>query len=1055
MIYLQIFVPLFLLIFALFYLYGDKVPQKKYKSLFSIISVLALARIFMVFFSYGHKGDLDIMFGWIDAIRKYGLGGFYQFKNVHYDYTPLYLYILAFQNFLLTIFGAARYSMLESFIMKLPALIGDVALAFLLLKVARKTFTNSRSFFWVIVFLLCPAIVINGVLWGHICSFSMFIFVGSLFILGSNKFDDNPILKYFIVALLFLIACLVKLQVVVFAPIYLFYVCHKADWKHYINVLLGVFMAIVAVVLLMYPLSHTLNPFWFLSLTDEIFAIHNYTALNGFNVYYLFDYNFKPYDPNALNFFSVMSKLVPIMATLFAGYLWYGSKLSPKKKMFFIGLIIYGFVFNFMPGMIERYLFQAIIIGFFAYAALGEKKILPIIISYATTSFINVAWIFSYYRYDGTNPGNNFLPSAEGWINIPLLSKIVCVINLLAFLYSILISFKIMKVHFKNVFPNFKMPEFEKEEVRKKEIVNENRLYKIDARAEKDISRERATLTIWVLTVVFAIISLVYLGRTKAPTTYMMTKQNSEIVLNLGSRQTFNRVNLYCGIGDAVYDIYTSDDSENWNKIDNGGVTDNFKQGYTSVFATVVFHVNSRSQYIKLVPIKWASENGSVTESNDAMIFEISVWNDEEQLAFTSNYNDIFDEQELATRDNTILNGSYFDEIYFARTGWETLKRWTSVYETVQPPMGKNMIALGMAIFGVNPFGWRIMGALAGIVMMPAFYLLATQLFRKRSVGIIAALLLALDFMHFSLPRISTVDSYPVLAIIFAFYFLLKYTDSLRDTTIKWNKIKYLLYSGIAFGLGCSAKLIGVYIAPAILIFLIYSWKNYIYEKKKFNRTRADEIKVHFLYCILFYIIIPSVIYFASYIPLFLFNLRGENIFKYFYDWNYNMIRYHEGVTGTHPFMSEWYEWLINKRPLWAYSNSELGGTGMTGAISFFMNPIICWGGLIAMITLWFVMFINPTRIKMFIICGYLTSLVPWMIIKRMKFEYHYFACVPFLILAICYFLRDMPKSVRYAFIGVCGVVFLVFFPLLSGLPVSSSFADGLKWMPTWTIFSP
>ena len=65
----------------------------------------------------------------------------------------------------------------------------------------------------------------------------------------------------------------------------------------------------------------------------------------------------------------------------------------------------------------------------------------------------------------------------------------------------------------------------------------------------------------------------------------------------------------------------------------------------------------------------------------------------------------------------------YFDEIYHARTAYEFL-HGLPTYENTHPPLGKILISVGIAIFGMNPFGWRIMGTLFGIAMLPFLYLL-------------------------------------------------------------------------------------------------------------------------------------------------------------------------------------------------------------------------------------------------------------------------------------------------------------------------------------------
>ena len=47
------------------------------------------------------------------------------------------------------------------------------------------------------------------------------------------------------------------------------------------------------------------------------------------------------------------------------------------------------------------------------------------------------------------------------------------------------------------------------------------------------------------------------------------------------------------------------------------------------------------------------------------------------------------------------LNSMYFDEIYHGRTGYEQLHRMP-VYETTHPPLGKDFIMLGIALFGMT-----------------------------------------------------------------------------------------------------------------------------------------------------------------------------------------------------------------------------------------------------------------------------------------------------------------------------------------------------------------
>ena len=95
-------------------------------------------------------------------------------------------------------------------------------------------------------------------------------------------------------------------------------------------------------------------------------------------------------------------------------------------------------------------------------------------------------------------------------------------------------------------------------------------------------------------------------------------------------------------------------------------------------------------------------------------------------------------------------------------------------------------------------------------------------------------------------------------------------------------------------------------------------------------------------------------------------------------------------------------------------------------------------------------------RTALFILVGYLAQLVPWVFVTRIVFEYHYFPCSLFLLLALGYMfsmLEERPGSrwVIFSYAGVAAVLFIAFYPALSGAPVSYAYGTNfLKWLPSW-----
>jgi len=71
----------------------------------------------------------------------------------------------------------------------------------------------------------------------------------------------------------------------------------------------------------------------------------------------------------------------------------------------------------------------------------------------------------------------------------------------------------------------------------------------------------------------------------------------------------------------------------------------------------------------------------------------------------------------------------------------------------------------------------------AGILMIPGLYLLGKQLTKRTSVAAFCAALIALDCQHLTQTQIATIDSFPVLFIVFAYFFMLRFmqTNLLRE----------------------------------------------------------------------------------------------------------------------------------------------------------------------------------------------------------------------------------------------------------------------------------
>ncbi len=100
-----------------------------------------------------------------------------------------------------------------------------------------------------------------------------------------------------------------------------------------------------------------------------------------------------------------------------------------------------------------------------------------------------------------------------------------------------------------------------------------------------------------------------------------------------------------------------------------------------------------------------------------------------------------------------------FDEIYYVNDARSYLVLGVEDSFAVHPTVGKWVIALGMQLFGDNPFGWRAGTALFGVITVGSIYWMARRLFDAVAPAALAASLLMLDGLFFVQSRTSMLDA--------------------------------------------------------------------------------------------------------------------------------------------------------------------------------------------------------------------------------------------------------------------------------------------------------
>lgn len=553
----------------------------------------------------------------------------------------------------------------------------------------------------------------------------------------------------------------------------------------------------------------------------------------------------------------------------------------------------------------------------------------------------------------------------------------------------------------------------------------------------------RGGIGIAVLTAVYAVAAFTGLGSARDPQRFCTLEAGESATLALDGVHSIDTVWYYTGLYTGEYTLAYSDDGITYT------AAGTMPQGYADLF-----------KWLQPQPADAAPASAAyvrVTASAHLELGEFALYGPQgeritvRKITGPATAAALCDEPDTVPASSTYFNSSYFDEIYHARTAYEHL-RGVYPYEVSHPPLGKEILSLGIAIFGMTPFGWRCMGALFGVAMLPLMWDLLRRMFRDDRVALCGAALLAFDFMHLTQTRIATIDSFATLFILLMYLFLYRYFTE--------GRLRHLAACGIAFGVGAATKWTCLYAGAGLGVLWALHW---VFSGVQAHRDGGGRRYVRRLvsnigFCLVFFVLVPGMIYYASYYPY--GAARGLHGPGMYFTREYAaivlenqrfMFTYHAGLVATHPYASRWWQWLLDLRPILYYLSY---GDGTVSTIGAFVNPLLCWGGLLALPVLAY-RAVRHDRTALFILVGYLAQVLPWVFISRLTFEYHYFAATLFLVLALGYVFDRLRQrgsfGIMYAFTAASGALFALFYPVLTGVTVSRSYAwNVLKWLPDW-----
>ena len=550
-------------------------------------------------------------------------------------------------------------------------------------------------------------------------------------------------------------------------------------------------------------------------------------------------------------------------------------------------------------------------------------------------------------------------------------------------------------------------------------------------------------INISILIFIFAFLAFFRLGNTYAPQSFYTTNtKNRDIVLDFGEYTDIGSVSVFLGNLNTRHFSISA-----FNEVTGAWELINSDTTAESVFAWNKIDLNYRLRYLGIVATdEEAVLNEMVFQKVDGTV--ILPVNSQE-------YPELFDEQDMFPEVKTYMTGTMFDEVYHGRTAYEFLHGLTT-YETTHPHLGKILISLGVAIFGMTPFGWRFMPVIFGIMILPLMYLFAKKMFRSTFIATATTILLAFDCMHYTLSRIATIDIFAAFFILLMFYYMYDYffKDSVYRRGDASLQSKFpprevylpLALSGISMALGIATKWTGVYAGMGLCI--LFFW----YTLSHFPKGQVLRL---FGFCCLFFIAIPLLVYVLCFIPVVGYTEYNGLIDKVIQGTKY-MFDYHANLVAEHYYSSPFYEWPIIWMPL-LDANDMVNATDVS-AISCMGNTAIWWVGIPCELYAFFRWIIKRDKRAGFLCISYLAQYIPWMSISRITFIYHYFPAILFVILMMGYTMQHIREDFSWGkkaitiYLAIAVICFFLFFPVISGLPVNKEYGLHLRWLKDWIL---
>lgn len=414
-----------------------------------------------------------------------------------------------------------------------------------------------------------------------------------------------------------------------------------------------------------------------------------------------------------------------------------------------------------------------------------------------------------------------------------------------------------------------------------------------------------------------------------------------------------------------------------------------------------------------------------------------------------------------------------FDEVTYIPAAKQFIHQETpEIRNWEHPPLAKELMAVGIKIFGDRPLGWRYMSTLFGSLTLVGMYLWGMVIFRNQSTAVFIALITLVNQLLYVHARIGILEVFMFAFMVFALtFFCAAWSEKVESR----KSFSYCIGAGVMFGLAMACKWAAMvpWLSAILLIALIKTmqyWKTVFqggplqkalskgyedwYSPKLFGGMSSVKLAV-------LLILVPMGVYFLTFLP-YLFFHKGDGTHYALLDlipMQLTMWKGQVSIVTPHPYMSKWTSWPLMTRPICYAFDKE--GEGFFRCVLFLGNPLIMWGGLLALLYCIWGWITYRSREAFLILSFYAAFYLGWAFIPRnISYYYYYYPAGMTLSMAIAFcfhswetgksFLLGRLQVLRWAFLTACILVFIIFYPILAAVKVSLAEYHMRMWFPSW-----